>query len=654
MKNPKKPVLQIRNIKKSFLVGGENVDVLKGVNLEVNPGEFIIIIGPSGCGKSTLLNTILGLEKPDEGEVLVFGESIYDIDGDERATFRRENFGIVHQQPNWIKSLNVIENVAFPLSMAGILHKKAIQKTKNMLYLFKFDKKEKYNPAELSGGEQQKLSVCRALITDPPIILADEPTGNLDSVTAEDLMYDLKLLNNDSKKTFVMVTHNPDYERYATKFVYMEDGAIKSVKQKVEVSFDETLATKEPKKVLGGSSLIKLWFLIKLVIKNFKRYKMRTLLTSGGVALSIGFITFLVALSYGFQELSTDGIRNIEEFKMLDVDTGKSKITSISEGSIDEMSNIFGVEKVYPSVSLAGDFSLQDKEVTGIVYGMTSDTLKIERPKVIMGKSFSSEDAAEVLLNSGVVKGLGIDDLNNVVGQSLDIKTITRPELLSGDEKNFKSESRKYKVVGMVDEGDSAYAYVPLGSLKKMGIVNYSEAKVKTTTQDNVDRIKSMIENMGYKVSSVKDTVDQANQFFGIFRMILLVFGIIAVAVSSIGMFNTLTISLVEKTREIGIMKSIGATNKDVKKLFLLEALFVGVAGGMGGITLSYFLGLFFNTSIYALAKSSGNTPIEIFIFPLEIIISALILSVVISVLTGFYPSSRASKMSALDALRYE
>lgn len=654
MTKSKNPVLQIKNIKKSFLVGKKKVNVLKGVNLEINPGEFVIIIGPSGCGKSTLLNTILGLEKPDEGEILVSGESIYDIQGDERSYFRRENFGIVHQQPNWIKSLNVIENVAFPLSIVGVLHKKAILKAKNILYLFNFDKQEKYNPTELSGGEQQKLSVCRALIADPPIILADEPTGNLDSVTAEDLMYDLKLLNNDSKKTFVMVTHNPDYERYATKFVYMEDGVIKNVKQKKEVSFDETRRGKAVKRVSGWSFLIKFWFLIKLVIKNFKRYKMRTILTSGGVALSIGFITFLVALSYGFQQLSTEGIRNIEELKMLDVDTGRSKITSINEKALDEMSNIFGVEKVYPFVSLAGDFSLQDKGVTGIVYGMTSDTLKIERPKITIGESFSSESADEVLLNSRVAKDLGVNDLGAIAGQSLQITTIIRPELLGGEEKNFKSENRQYKVVGIVDEGDAPYAYVPLGSLKKMGIVNYSEAKVKTTTQDNVDRIKSMIEHMGFKVSSVQDTVDQANQFFGIFRMILIVFGVIAVAVSSIGMFNTLTISLVEKTREIGIMKSMGATNRDVKKIFLLEALFVGLAGGIGGVTLSYLLGTFFNTSIYALAKSSGNTPIKIFVFPLEIIVSALILSILISVLTGFYPSRRASRMSALDALRYE
>ncbi len=226
------PTLEVKNLKKSFLVGNEEIPVLKGLNLEVGFGEFVVILGPSGCGKSTLLNTILGLEEPSEGQVLVRGEDIYKMDEDGRAHFRRQKFGVVYQQPNWIKALNVIENVAFPLNIAGVRQQEAIKRARNILYLFKFDSFAKYYPMELSGGQQQKLSMCRALISNPWIIMADEPTGNLDTVTAEDLMYDLKVLNSESKRTIVMVTHNPEYERYATKIVYMEDGNIKKIVQK--------------------------------------------------------------------------------------------------------------------------------------------------------------------------------------------------------------------------------------------------------------------------------------------------------------------------------------------------------------------------------------------------------------------------------------
>ncbi|MEK7447708.1 MAG: ATP-binding cassette domain-containing protein, partial [Patescibacteria group bacterium] len=392
-----KPLLEIKNVKKGFFVGKEKVEVLKGVNLEVKQGEFVVLIGPSGCGKSTLLNVILGLERPDEGEVRAFGKNVYAIEEEKRPSFRLKNFGVIYQQPNWIKALNVIENVAFPLSLIGTTHKKAMQKAKSILYLFKADKFEKYNPMELSGGEQQKLCVCRALITNPPMILADEPTGNLDSVSAEDLMYDLKLLNGDSKKTMVMVTHNPDYERYATKFVYMEDGVIKNVKIKEKVSEEITDIQGDNGLISRGSFWAKQWFFVKLSLKSFRRYKMRALLTSGGVALSIGFITFLISLSYGFQKLTTEGIKNMEAFQMLDVETGKSKVVSIDQGNIDKISNTFGVEEVYPMLSLAGFFGTEGDGFDGVVYGRSMESFRIQLPRIVAGQSFSSENAEEVI-----------------------------------------------------------------------------------------------------------------------------------------------------------------------------------------------------------------------------------------------------------------
>jgi ABC-type lipoprotein release transport system permease subunit len=434
----------------------------------------------------------------------------------------------------------------------------------------------------------------------------------------------------------------------------MEDGVIKNVKQKEKIASNKQNITKKNINISRRSLWNKLLFLMGLALKNFKKYKTRTLLTSGGVALSIGFITFLVALSYGFQKLSTEGIEKMEVFRMLDVETGKSNITSIDEGAINKMSDIFGVEKVYPMISVAGDFDFHGKEINGVVYGRDEETLKIERPKIIAGKSFSSDTAGEVLVNSMAAKKLGIDNYRSIIGQDMEIKTIIRPELLREREKIFKSDTGQYRVVGLVDEGNEPYVYMPLGSLRKMGIVNYSEAKVKTTTKDNINRIKSLIEHMGFKVSSINDTVDQANQFFSVFRVIFIVFGVIAVTVSFIGMFNTLTISLIEKTREIGIMKSMGATKKDVGRIFMLEALFVGIMGSVAGVAISYLLGAFFNASIYALAKSTGNNPVEIFIFPPKLLIFAMVLSLLISFLTSIYPSRRASKISALDALRYE
>lgn len=222
------PVIEVKNLYKSFNVGKGKVDVLKGIDLKVEAGEFLVIFGPSGCGKSTLLNTIVGLERPTDGLVEIRGKNIYDFKADERATFRRQKFGIVYQQPNWIKFLNVVENVSFPLCVAGKNEGMAIERAKNLLNLFRLEEFERNMPAELSGGQQQRVSVTRALITNPWIIICDEPTGNLDTTAAADLMYVLQYLNSESKRTVIMVTHNPEYEKYATKIVRMEDGKIKS------------------------------------------------------------------------------------------------------------------------------------------------------------------------------------------------------------------------------------------------------------------------------------------------------------------------------------------------------------------------------------------------------------------------------------------
>lgn len=241
MPKTRKPIIEIKKVYKSFNVGKGKVDVLKDINVEIFAGEFVVIFGPSGCGKSTLLNTIVGLEVPTTGKVMVRGQDFYGMPQNERTIYRRKKFGIVYQQSNWIKSLNVIENVAFPLCLAGSSEKKAKERAKNLLNLFRLEEFEGNVPTELSGGQQQRVSVARSLITNPWIVIADEPTGNLDTVAAADLMYAFQFLNNESKRTVIMVTHNPEYEKYATKIIKMEDGKIKStnVKKNVYIKEDE-------------------------------------------------------------------------------------------------------------------------------------------------------------------------------------------------------------------------------------------------------------------------------------------------------------------------------------------------------------------------------------------------------------------------------
>jgi len=224
------PIISIRNLHKSFHVGKNNVEVLTNINLDIFEGEFVIILGPSGCGKSTLLNTIIGLEVPTEGAITVNKQNLFEeTTEDMRSIFRRKNIGMVYQQPNWLKSLDVLENVEFPLRMTNYNGRTIKKRASNIIDLMGMHDYLRYNPNELSGGQQQRVSMARALVANPRFIIADEPTGNLDSVTAADVMNIFKYINDESRRTVIMVTHNLEYENYASKVVYMKDGKIEKI-----------------------------------------------------------------------------------------------------------------------------------------------------------------------------------------------------------------------------------------------------------------------------------------------------------------------------------------------------------------------------------------------------------------------------------------
>ena len=219
-------IIDINGVYKDFHVGKNTINALTDINLEVKATDFIVLFGPSGCGKSTLFNIILGLEPPTKGEVKIRDTHIYKLSDDERAKFRIKKIGMVYQMSNWIKSLNVVENVAFPLIAEGIKEKEAIVRAHKVLSEVGVAELAKQSPNELSGGQQQKVGTARALVSNPWIVLADEPTGNLDSKSGDEIMAVFRDLNQKGKRTIMMVTHNEKYWDYGNRRVELEDGRI--------------------------------------------------------------------------------------------------------------------------------------------------------------------------------------------------------------------------------------------------------------------------------------------------------------------------------------------------------------------------------------------------------------------------------------------
>lgn len=220
-------IIVLENINKTFFKGRHHkVPVLHSINLAVKKGEFLVVYGPSGCGKTTLLNTISGLEVPTSGLVKLLNNKLYDLKDNQRADFRRKTVGMVYQTSYWVKSLNLVENIALPLLIGGEGQTESFRRARSILKLVGLNNLKERNPSLLSGGEQQRAGIARALITDPSIIIADEPTGNLDSKAGDEIISLFKEIHEKKDKTFILVTHSEKYWSVGTRKVEMKDGRI--------------------------------------------------------------------------------------------------------------------------------------------------------------------------------------------------------------------------------------------------------------------------------------------------------------------------------------------------------------------------------------------------------------------------------------------
>ncbi|MCX6809223.1 MAG: ABC transporter ATP-binding protein [Candidatus Berkelbacteria bacterium] len=219
-------VIEVEGLTKTFKVGDNEIRALKGIDLSVHATEFLVVFGPSGCGKTTLMNIIAGIDTPTKGTVKVRGTNIFALKDEARGIFRSEKMGIIHQMSYWAKSLSVLENVALPLIIEGQSEKSSLEQAQKVLDTLDISELAKQRPTQLSGGQQQKVGFARAMISSPWIIFADEPTGNLDSKSAEEIMLLFKELNEQHKRTIILITHNKEYWELGNRRIEMKDGQI--------------------------------------------------------------------------------------------------------------------------------------------------------------------------------------------------------------------------------------------------------------------------------------------------------------------------------------------------------------------------------------------------------------------------------------------
>ncbi len=398
---------------------------------------------------------------------------------------------------------------------------------------------------------------------------------------------------------------------------------------------------------------------IKLATRNFKTRKLRTFLTILGIGVGIGTILFLVSLGYGLQKVLMERLATSDTLLTLDVSTANSTIIRIDENMQKELAQIHNISEVSPQKSVLSQLKIGEISSNVSLNAVNNPFFRLGGVALLRGEVFSGDNDRKIIISTGAIKSLGISDPNEALGKEVQL-TLIVPQNTSDKEQEMNTENNLYPldgsfiISGITDDDTSSMGYIPIGWADNSVVPYFDRVKLKVDKQSNLEQARSAVIDKGLSVSALSDTVDQANKIFNVVQIVLSLFGIIALIVSAIGMFNTMTIALLERTSEIGIMKSLGASNGEIKFLFLTESVLIGVLGGIGGIMLGKMGTWSFNYGFYLLAKSFGGQPINIFYTPGWFIAFVIAFSAIVGFITGIYPAQRAARLNALTALRYK
>jgi putative ABC transport system permease protein len=394
--------------------------------------------------------------------------------------------------------------------------------------------------------------------------------------------------------------------------------------------------------------------LLYLSFQNFKNRKSRIILTILGVSVGIGTILFLVSLGYGLQALLLEKITTTESLLTLDVIPPENGIITLTPENIEKISKIENVEKVSPQAILPAQISLGDLVSEATVNLVNPDFFSLSGILPDIGRVFTDNDQGKIVVNSTTAELFNLKP-EEILHKKLNFILFIPEEKQGIVELGTFNLEKQFEVIGVIEEtGTNAEVYLKRNELNELPIKEYQVVKVKVVSDKAMEQVREKLIEMGFLVSALSDTISQANKIFRAVQIVLGIFGITALIVAAIGLVNTMTISLLERTNEIGIMRAIGASTRDIKYLFLGESLIIGFLGGLGGIILGIASARIFNLLINILAKSLGGEPVNLFVFPAWFLIFIILLSTAVGLIGGFWPARRAAKLDPLDALRYK
>lgn len=643
------PLLNLSGLYRSFAAGDQDLTVLNDVNLSINRGEMVAIVGASGSGKSTLMNILGCLDKPSQGSYFINGQDTSTMDGDQLAQLRRENFGFIFQRYHLLGDLNAVGNVEIPAIYAGKEKKQRQQRAKKLLSRLGLADRLDHKPSQLSGGQQQRVSVARALMNGGDVILADEPTGALDSVSGKEMMKLLQELHHDGH-TIILVTHDNNVADFADRIIELKDGivirdVVNSVPEKHRTLPELTAQSTH---WLSWSHYIEAF---KMALVAMLSHRLRTFLTMLGIIIGIASVVSVVALGEGSQQSVLASISSMGT-NTIDIRSGtgfgdrrSSRVQTLTAQDSDALKVLPYVDSVTPSISSSGTIRYSNQSVSASFSGVGADYFRVRGYKLAEGQYWDKTSvenlAQEAVIDDNTRKSLFpeqspigevifLDDLpvriigvtqakESFFGNSDSLTVWVPYSTISG-----RMSGQRYLDSITVRINQSAPS-----SAAEQGII--SLLKMRHGTQDfftiNTDAIRQSIEKTTQTMTLLVSAI-----------------AVISLIVGGIGVMNIMLVSVTERTSEIGVRMAVGARQGDILRQFLIEAVLVCLCGGIIGIGLAYLIGMIFTMSGSSFQMIYSTTSIVV----------AFACSTLIGILFGFLPARNAAQLDPVDALARE
>ena len=643
-------MIHLENITKSFANGSEQMLALKGVSLHIEAGEFIAIVGQSGSGKSTLMNIIGCLDTLTSGSYKLGGKDITHFSPDELSELRLKKFGFIFQRYNLISANNALENVALPAIYAGSHKDERTARALELLDMLGLKGKEYQNPNKLSGGQQQRVSIARALMNGGEILLCDEPTGALDSASGEMVLKILKELNAKGH-TIIMVTHDKGIASHANRIIEIKDGQIICDEKK-----DAKLAKLKTPKLTYSNNLsalkAELSESLAMSIGAIKAHKLRSFLTMLGIIIGITSVICVVALAKGSQESIIESINKMGT-NTIQINPGRGpgdrNSAKVKRFNIDDakmLEELDFIDYASPIMTTGAELIYANKSSTGLARAGNEKILQISGVELESGRNFTKED----VLNSASVMIIDQNTKKEFFQALKDDEVIGQNIIFAG---------HPFSIIGIAKKDEGPFGdttlsvYLPYTTVTNRLTGDYNLRQIIVSIKNNINSqlaeqaISDILlarrgardfhmRNSDTILQTIKATTD---------TMGLLISGValISLLVGGIGVMNIMLVSVIERTKEIGVRMAIGAKGKNIMLQFLIEAVLLCALGGAVGVALAFAIGWLINLS-----------GIVSMIFSLSSVLVAFGISSAIGIIFGYMPAKSASRLNPIDALQRE